>query len=216
MLVNKAGRYTMLYDTTYRQAAWVAYLLTRRDVKSKGTERSDRFRSDPAVIRHQWPTATDSDYTRSGYDRGHLLPSADRDDNVSENEATFLLSNVSPQRAALNRQTWKALEEQVRRWAARYDSLYVVTGPELRPGLARLKGRVGVPERFFKAILVRQGDHYQAIAYLIPNFDTVQGTFSDYAMTVDELETELGYDLFHNLPEKQERRAESLLDRTFW
>lgn len=73
------GRYTMLYDTAYRQAAWVAYLLTRRDVSGKGVKRSGVFKSDPEVIARGWPSAADRDYTGSGFDRGHLLPSADRE-----------------------------------------------------------------------------------------------------------------------------------------
>ena len=91
------GRYTMLYDTAYRQAAWVAYLLTRRDVSGKGVKRSGVFKSDPEVIARGWPSAADRDYTGSGFDRGHLLPSADRHDTPQENGATFRLSNVSPQ-----------------------------------------------------------------------------------------------------------------------
>ena len=156
------GRYTMLYDTAYRQAAWVAYLLTRRDVSGKGVKRSGVFKSDPEVIARGWPSAADRDYTGSGFDRGHLLPSADRNDTPQENGATFRLSNVSPQRPGLNRGTWRRLEERVRRWAARYDSLYIVTGGELTPSLRRIRGGVGIPQRFFKTILVRDfpGDRF--------------------------------------------------------
>ena len=113
------ARYTLCYDTSYRQAAWVAYLLTRSEVGRKDAERANAFRCDPEVVRRGWPTARDRDYARSGYDRGHLLPSADRDDTPSENRATFYLSNVSPQCAGLNRQIWRLLEEQERRWPPR-------------------------------------------------------------------------------------------------
>jgi len=210
------ARYTLRYDTSYRQAAWVAYLLTRSEVGRKDAERANAFRCDPEVVRRGWPTARDRDYARSGYDRGHLLPSADRDDTPSENRATFYLSNVSPQCAGLNRQTWRLLEEQVRRWAAAYDSLYVVTGPELVPGLPRIKGGVGVPRRYFKALLVWHGGRYHAIAFLIPNRERVEGGFGDYALSVNDLERQLGYDLFWRLPDSIEERVEGELDRTFW
>ena len=144
------------------------------------------------------------------------MPSADRDDTPSENRATFYLSNVSPQCAGLNRQTWRLLEEQVRRWAAAYDSLYVVTGPELVPGLPRIKGGVGVPRRYFKALLVWHGGRYHAIAFLIPNRERVEGGFGDYALSVNDLERQLGYDLFWRLPDSIEERVEGDLDRTFW
>ena len=210
------GRYTMLYDTAYRQAAWVAYLLTRRDVSGKGVKRSGVFKSDPEVIARGWPSAADRDYTGSGFDRGHLLPSADRDDTPQENGATFRLSNVSPQRPGLNRGTWRRLEERVRRWAARYDSLYIVTGGELTPSLRRIRGGVGIPQRFFKTILVRDGGTFRAIAFLIPNTERPAGDCFRYAISVDSLERVLGMDFYSALPDSVEMRVEASFDRSFW
>ena len=104
----------------------------------------------------------------------------------------------------------------MRRWAAAYDSLYVVTGPELAPGLPRIKGGVGVPRRYFKALLVWHGGRYHAIAFLIPNRERVEGGFGDYALSVNDLERQLGCDLFWRLPDSIEERVEGDLDRTFW
>lgn len=210
------GKYTLLYDTANRQAAWVAYLLTRRQVAGRGVKRGDAFRCDPEVVARGWPSADDRDYTGSGFDRGHLLPSADRNDTPEENRATFRLSNVSPQHPALNRGTWRKLEEQVRRWAARYDSLYVVTGGELKPSLPRIGNGVGVPARFFKTILVRDGNTYHAIAFLVPNTDHPDADYFEYAMSVDRLEELLGMDFYPALPDSVETRAEARLDRKFW
>ena len=216
LIRNKKGRFTLMYDTTYRQAAWVAYLLTRREVQTRGTDRKNVFRCDPEVVARGWPTATDKDYAHSGFDRGHLLPSADRNDSSEENGATFYLSNISPQRPGLNRRLWRLLEEQVRRWAVRYDSLYIVTGGELGPSLPRMKGSVGIPGRFFKAILVRHGNDWHAAAFLIPNEDGLEGRFFDYMYSVDRLEEELGMDFFPALPDRIENRIEAVVDRSFW
>lgn len=216
VLCHPEARYTLCYDTAYRQAAWVAYLLTRAEVNRKGAERQNSFCSDPIVLQRGWPTARDRDYTRSGYDRGHLLPSADRDDSPQENRATFYLSNVSPQCPALNRQIWRLLEEQVRRWAKQYDSLYVVTGPVLASGLPRIKGGVGVPRRYYKALLVWQHGRYHAIAFLLPNQEKISGKFGDYALSVNDLEQIIGYDLFWRLPDQIEERVESEIDTSFW
>lgn len=216
VLRHPEARYTLCYDTAYRQAAWVAYLLTRAEVNRKGAERQNSFCSDPIVLQRGWPTARDRDYTRSGYDRGHLLPSADRDDSPQENRATFYLSNVSPQRPALNRQIWRLLEEQVRRWAKQYDSLYVVTGPVLASGLPRIKGGVGVPRRYYKALLVWQHGRYHAIAFLLPNQGKISGKFGDYTLSVNELEKIIGYDLFWRLPDQIEEHVESEIDTSFW
>ncbi len=210
------ARYTLCYDTMYRQATWVAYLLTRAEVEYKGTERTNVFRCDPEVVSRGWPTAYNQNYTHSGYDRGHLLPSADRNNTPSENKATFYLSNVSPQYAGLNRRIWLFLEEQVRQWAAEYDSLYVVTGPELRPGLPQINGGVGVPPHYFKALLVWHEGRYHAIAFLIPNEEQMEGVFMDYALSVDDLEQRLDCDFFWRLPDDVEERVEGEVDRTFW
>ena len=215
-LTDTAGRYALLYDTLYRQAAWVAYRLTRTEAEYKGAGRSNRFVPDPKVRERGWPTAVTSDYTHSGYDRGHLLPSADRDDTPRENAATFYLSNISPQRPALNRGIWKSLETQVRRWAVDCDSIYIVTGGVLSPGLGRIKGGVGVPEYFFKVVLARDGEEYRCAGFLIPNAKEIPGKFIDYLVSVDEVESRTGYDFFPLLPDSIEERIETRCDASFW
>ena len=216
VLRNKEGQYTLLYDTTYRQAAWVAYRLTRTELEAGSAKRSNSFRSDPQVLSHGWPAASDSDYKGSGYYRGHLLPSADRCGSSQENRATFLLSNISPQRPELNRGVWRLLEEQVRRWALQCDTLYIVTGSNLNGHLPRIRGGVGVPEQFFKAILLCSDSECQAIAFLIPNEKQLSKDFFTYALSIDSLEDRLHMDLFPVLPDEVETRVESRVNRPFW
>lgn len=213
---NKEGRYTLSYDTMYRQAEWVAYRLTRAELEEGKAKRSNSFRSDPQVLSHGWPAASDSDYKRSGFDRGHLLPSADRCGSSQENRATFLLSNISPQRPELNRGVWRLLEEQVRRWVLRCDTLYVVTGSDLTGSLPRIRGGIGVPEQFFKAILLYRDSVCQAIAFLVPNEERLSKDFFAYALSVDSLETRLNTDFFPALPDDVEMRIEAYADRSFW
>lgn len=213
---NQEGRYTLFYDTMYRQAVWVAYRLTRSELEAGKAKRSNSFRSDPQVLSHGWPSASDSDYKGSGYDRGHLLPSADRCGSSQENRATFFLSNISPQCPELNRGVWRLLEEQVRRWVQRCDTLYVVTGSDLTGSLPRIEGGIGVPPKFFKAILFCSDSECQAIAFLIPNEKRLSKDFFTYALSIDSLETRVRMDLFPNLPDDVELRVEAQTDRSFW
>lgn len=213
---NKEGRYTLFYDTMYRQAGWVAYRLTRTELDAGTVKRSNSFRCDPHVLSHGWPAASDSDYKGSGFDRGHLLPSADRCGSSQENRATFLLSNISPQCPELNRGVWRLLEEQVRRWTFLYDTLYIVTGGDLAGRLQRIEGGIGVPERFFKAILLYSDTECQTIAFLIPNEERLSKDFFSYALSVDSLETRLKMDLFPALPDDVEARVEAQVDCLFW
>lgn len=114
------------------------------------------------------------------------------------------------------RQTWRLLEEQVRRWAAAYDSLYVVTGPELVPGLPRIKGGVGVPRRYFKALLVWHGGALSRDSIPDPEPGAGRRRFRGLCAECERPGAALGYDLFWRLPDSIEERVEGDLDRTFW
>ncbi len=216
VIKNTQGRYTLRYDTAYRQAAWVAYTLTGEDAAPGRAKRRDRFVPDPAVVREGYPTAFTSDYKGSGYDRGHLCPSADRSRSQEENDCTFYLSNISPQTPALNRGPWKALEEQVRRWAVRHDTLYIVTGGLLAPGLERLSSGIGIPEYFYKAILTKEEDAFEAIGFLFPNATRFEGDYVDYAVSIDSLQTFTRIDFYHHLPDPVEYETEKAYSSRFW
>ncbi len=203
VIYNSAGRYSFLYAPAHRQARWVAYKLTRSDI-SAGAERSDNFRTDPLLAAFGWPSASNADYTNSGYDRGHLLPSADRTASAEENRATFLFSNIAPQLPRLNRGVWKNLEEELRRVCADFDTLYIVTGgvlPAPAAGMPAIGRGVTVPPLFFKAIVLRSGDSFQARAYVIPNGDesSLVPDFRHYEVTVDSVRRLTGIRLFPNV-----------------
>ena len=220
-VTNKIGRYSYLYSPSHKQSEWVAYCLTGKEVQVKGAERSNNFKEDVYVISKSWKSASLSDYKRSGYDRGHLLPSADRDDTPMENEETFLLSNVSPQKPQLNRNCWNDLEQQVRRWATKYDTVYVVTGGVLKSKsdkkpMKRIGEGVTVPNYFYKVVLTEYKGNYYSIGFIIPNIDDVNRNFRVYAVTVDSVENMAGYDFFPALPDEIEWKTESRLDKKFW
>ena len=216
VIVNKQGRYVLMYDTLYRQASWVAYLLTSSDIDTKKVERTNNFIPDPAVVSRGFPTAYTSHYTGSGYDRGHLCPSADRAGSKDENKATFYLSNISPQTPALNRGIWKRLEEQVRDWALKYDSVYVATGGVLSEGLNTISGGVGVPEYFYKALLTRRNGRFYSIGFIIPNAKHFSTDMTYYAVSIDSLQRFTSIDFFHNLPDDIEMAVESVCPTEFW
>ncbi len=210
LIYNAGGRYTINYDTLYRQAAWVAYVLTRGDVTAHKASRRDRFVPDPQVEALGYDAVRTSEYRGCGYDRGHLCPSADRTRSQSENDCTFVMSNISPQSPALNRGVWKSLEEEVRRWAVRYDTVCVVAGGILRPGLDTLDGGIGIPEYFYKTVLLRDGNGLRAAAFIMPNGKNLSGDWRDYAVSVDSLEVFSSYDFFAALPDEVEAVVESV------
>lgn len=198
--------YSLVYNEKHEQATWVAYVLTKKE--TQGTvERGDRFIEDPYV---QTGSATNADYSKSGYDRGHLAPAADMKWSEKAMEESFYFSNMSPQVPSFNRGIWKKLEEKVRDWAISFDSLLVVTGPILENGLPTIgKNQVSVPKYYFKAILDYKKDKSKAIAFILPNTGS-KDPIKKYACSINELEERTGIDFFYqfedhieNLIEKQ-------------
>ncbi|WP_298065021.1 DNA/RNA non-specific endonuclease [uncultured Rikenella sp.] len=200
-IYNEEGRYTFLYRPECKVSRWVAYKLTLSDVTGDAG-RSDAFRPDPRLEIYGWASAGAADYKGSGYDRGHLLPSADRKCSEPANRATFLYSNMAPQLPKLNRGVWKTLEEKLRELTRDYDTLYIVAGTVL-PGRWRTIGDgVAVPDLFFKAVALRKADDFEGVAYVMPNGAVaLEGKrFDDFEVTVDSVERLTGLDLFPQIP----------------
>ena len=125
-IVERPG-YALGYIERHEQAAWVIYIISNKQILAKNAERSNHsFRRDPAI-----PTgsASSSDYTRSGFDRGHLAPAADMAYSEQTMRDSFYMSNISPQRPGFNRGIWKDLEAWVRQTAVKERLVVVVTGP---------------------------------------------------------------------------------------
>ena len=203
--------YALSYNNDYRVPNWVAYELLESEVITAYRSREDRFEPDPLIKGRQ---AYDRDYVGSGYDRGHMAPAADMRWSSQTMKECFYLSNVCPQNRNLNSGAWNDLEKQVRREARFYKSVYVVCGPIFEYNNPKHIGsnHVMVPDSFFKALLARRKDgSYAAIGFIFPNEVCVRN-LTLYAMTVDELETKLGMDLFFNLEEKAQDKAEAVMD----
>ena len=109
IIINRTG-YTLSYNQYYKNPNWVAWELTREETKGE-TERYDRFMPDPDLPE---PRVVHKDYTKSGYDRGHMAPAADMKWNRQAMIESFYMSNICPQVGNLNRGDWNDLEELCR------------------------------------------------------------------------------------------------------
>src|SRR3954453_1234885 len=185
--------YAVLHSGITRTPLWSAEHLTRERIEgARGTARVNTFHPDPNLPESE--RAGLSDYARSGFDRGHMAPSADMPDPQSQDES-FSLANMIPQNPNNNRYLWEAIERAVRDLALRDGEAYVVTGPIFAgANLQALKGRVLVPTQIFKAVYdpKRNG----AAAYVVSNAEG-----SDYrVLSISELEQLAGVDPFPALP----------------
>ena len=202
--------YTLRYDADLKNPVWVAYPLLAYEITGDARRDNERFTPDPTVT---GGTALPSDYTRSGYDRGHLAPAGDFKFSQDMMRQSFFMSNISPQAPQFNRGIWKELEDQVRSWALRDEGLYVVTGPVLRSGLPTI-GRanaVTVPDQFYKVILYcRKGasPDVRMIGFLLKN-EPSNESLNEFVVPVSDIERATGLDFFDKMPDDLERRLKN-------
>lgn len=150
--------YVLGYSYYFRQAKWAMEIV---DHDKSDVERSDNFRPDfriPEMFR-----ADLADYRNSGYDRGHLVASANKKETEIQNSETFLLSNMSPQEPVFNQYIWKKLEEAVRQLDGQETifETYVICGPifyfdveVLMIGAEDDNGvTLPIPHAYFKSVL---------------------------------------------------------------
>ncbi len=223
----KHAAYTLSFSPKYKQARWVAHIITPDIVKGVITRTND-FRVDSLV---RSGTAIESDYfiktpkpdgsfsyESFGYDRGHLAPSADFRWSKKALSESYFYSNISPQLADFNRGGWGDLEDAVRGYIFRNTTtqLYVVTGPFLEEGLPVIeKGihKLPVPKKYFKVLL--DVNNKRAIGFIMPN-ESISRPLKTYAVSVDSVEKVTGLDFFSKLPMALQSIVESSQDTKEW
>lgn len=208
--VVKHKYYTLSYNEVWEQPNWVAYELKAAYLK-KNAERKNNFRPDPKVSSH---SAALSDYSKTGYDRGHLLPAASMAFSKEAMSETFFMSNMSPQKPYFNRGVWKKLEAKIRNWTLKYKHLYVVTGPVVGKSVTTIgKNKVVVPTHFYK--VVWNPTTKQGIAFLLKNEKSSE-PLSSFVVTIDRIEKLTGIDFFSSLPDNVENTIESKVVKAKW
>jgi len=215
-VVEHAG-HMLVYSEKHEQPKWTAHIASP-ELISGSLARIDSFLPDPDV---KTGTAVTADYWNSGFDRGHLVPSADMRWNLEALEGTYLYSNISPQVADLNRGRWAELED----WARRYvyyskRRLFVATGPVLRDGLPAMqnpghRNEVSIPERFWKVIADLDGNEPKAIAFVMSNAKQELPVIS-HAVPVDSVEKLTGIDFLPALDDAVEEQIERMNDTRAW
>ena len=195
------------WDFDEHLSIWVAYPLNNKLIGSG--KRTDEWHFDDSSIlpSNLQPDLNNNSYG-GGWTRGHQIPSADRL-NYNANVSTFVPTNMTPQEYNFNGGIWGNLEQKVRGYAAKSDTLYVVTGCLIADSKTLTGNSSGfavkVPTHYFKALLFRgtssyAHDGYMAAGFLLPHDRGIsEGEPLDYIMSIDDLEKETGIDFFPNL-----------------
>ncbi len=212
-------QYALSYSRERGTPNWVAWQLNQSWLGN--TERQNDFRPDDSLP-SDWYRVKPNDYTGSGYDRGHMVPSADRTATVQDNSATFLMTNIVPQTPDNNRGAWRELEEYCRYLVKQGKELYIIAGVD---GGSRRIGRnkvVTAPSYTWKVIVVldQPGQGLQGISQdtrvIAVNVTNRQNTGDDwkrYIVSVDEIEAKTGYNFLTKVPESIQQVIESKVDR---
>lgn len=204
--------YTVSYNKDTKLPNWVSYELTRAETKGK-EKRSNRFIADPLV---KGAIATNADYTRSGYDKGHMAPAADMKWSPVAMNESFYFSNMCPQHPQLNRRGWKRLEDKIRDWAVADSAIIIICGPVIKNQPKTIgKNKVAVPQQFFKVILSPFVKPMRAIGFLFNNEQSVD-PLSAYVVTVDSIERLTNMDFFAPLPDEIENKIEAEANYFQW
>ena len=229
-VIKEAGGYTtyaLEWDNSKIANRYTCYQMFDNNWDGSAS-RKDNFIEDPDL-----PSATrskQSDYSSSGFSRGHLCPSADRTLTQTQNDQTFYFSNMQPQYQNHNGGQWSTYEAKVRTWAAQFDTLYVVKAATIdnitlnnstQSGVFNFtcNDRLPVAKYFYMALMgyKKSTNTYTAVGIWTYHYNSTSERKTAEHITIDELERRTGIDFFCNLPDDVEEEMESkAVDSSIW
>ena len=209
------GEFIVGWSPKLRHPVWCAYHVAREPRYEVGTR--PNFSRDRNVPSAPAP----SDYEHSGYDRGHMAPNfAIKTRYGSDDQKqTFLMSNIAPQKPALNRGVWKDVEHRIAQlWTARYGEIWVIVGCISSPDCTEtVSGTdVDVPQQFYQIVVAQEGMDVRALAVIFPQSVSYGEYAARHLISIDELEALSGFDFLPELPEFIQSPLESELPSRLW
>ena len=217
---GSARNYSYLFDKSMYTTMWVAYPLYSSTI---GGSASASWKPNPNLQESEQINIWSGSYGVEDYSRGHLLPDASRDGNSEMLKQAYYATNQVPQiQDNFNGGIWSNLENGVRN-AVKSDTLYVVTGVVFRKvgsseNIKYIKPtkdtkQCPVPNYFYKVVMKvkRSGSAVtsaRAVGFRMEH-KTYSGSYTNYAVSVDQIEQWTGLDFFVNLPDTVEAAAEN-------
>lgn len=218
------------YSGWHRSNRYVMEVLTATSVSGEmGDRKKSHFAAD-----HRWPEefrASLSDYAAIAetHDRGHIAACDQHRTSQKETDATFLLSNIGPQHAQLNRGLWKQLEMDLRKFALtdEVDKIWVCSFPLFMPEDAPAQGTPGrnqvcyelagpnhvpIPTHWGKACLFQSKKKEVSLrAWIFPNKPPpALDTIDNYRVSTDYAEHWSGLDFWADLHEPLQLKLEAM------
>lgn len=204
--------FTVSFNPENKTPNYVAWILQGHETEG-ATARSNNFWTDKDLK----GCPDTRDYSRSGYDRGHMCPAGEQKWSDQAMQHSFVMANICPQKHELNTGAWKTLEDKERVWAKRDSAIVIVAGPLYDTSDTETIGnnKVRVPSAFFKVLLAPYATPMRAIGFVYPNMKC-DGNMEAYAVSVDDVEKMSGFDFFSSLPDEIEDDIESVVSFRDW
>ena len=205
-------QYVVSYCAKKNTANWVGWHLSESWIGDE-PRFTGQFRADTSLP-DTFYRVTHSDYTHSGYDRGHIVRSKERSRTREDNISTFILSNVFPQTPDLNRGVWLKFEDYCLQRAKQTGKhAYIIAGGVYHTNRTlHDAGKVMIPDSCFKITLFTElpsfSDGYRlsdidVVAVMMPNTDGVRrDDWQQYQTTVEHIEASTGYRFFMRMPQR--------------
>lgn len=189
--------YTICFDAFARIPRWVSWNTTAKDYGS--SPRVDKFHHDDRLF---VPQASNKDYSGSGFDKGHVVPSEERTSSPSANFETFSFLNMMPQMHGLNAGPWNRLENEIKDFVTGKsgNQVYVSAGPIFRINFRRIGDGVVVPDFTWKGVVFVSGGKVVGSSFVImPQDSTLTQPWRMYEVKKEKLESAIGFKLFTGL-----------------
>ncbi|WP_333876944.1 DNA/RNA non-specific endonuclease [Methylobacter sp.] len=198
---------------------WVEYALLPNVENTPSIKRPNRFETDWRSINR----VSHESYQKSGYDRGHMAPNYamshlyGRDGQAD----SFLMTNITPQKANLNQKIWQRLEEmEIKHFAKLFGKVWVITGPVFNGTVERLSSdwMVEIPDAFYKIYLSEAAPNKApvALAFLIPQTVNGKEPLAQFVTSIDSIEAQTGLDFFAELDDRVEAHVEADIEPLPW
>ena len=187
---------TIGYDTIRMIPNYVVEKLTPDMII--GDAKRSKFYADTTIKNGVTP----SDYTGSGYDRGHLAPAANYKFSQKATDETFVMTNMCPQTPELNRRSWLALEDYIRDLVGFHDTLVVLTGTYGDNG--KIKNKVTIPEKMWKIAIGKRDNEVLTIIGWIYINDKSRQFVENTKVSIDDIEQLINRDMQVGLSDQEE------------
>ena len=153
----------MCYDYQKKAVKAVSYTLFGDLMNELNIEKRPSFYVEKELKSKDRISSTD--YTNSGYDKGHMAPDASFDWSQESLDAVYTLANIIPQAPQVNRRSWAKLERYVRTKAEEIGELNVLNVVKYGQRSSRMgKHRMAISKGYYK-ILYNEDENYEECFY---------------------------------------------------